>query len=37
MFCHKCNVRIKTVVVTKEKYKFIQAVIHKSLGDDLKK
>jgi hypothetical protein len=24
-------------VVTKEKYKFIQAVIHKSLGDDLKK
>jgi hypothetical protein len=25
------------VVVTKEKYKFIQAVIHKSLEDDLKK
>jgi len=28
---------MKTVVVTKEKYKLIQAVIHKSLKDDLKK
>lgn len=35
--CHKNNVGIKTVVVTKEKYNFIQAVKHKSLEDDLKK